>query len=316
METDIPWFSETSRRKRWLIGVSGGMDSMSLLRMASEAGFSNMVVCHLNHGLRGKGSDGDARFVRGVAAKLCYPVEIGRVDLGSVAAETGHSLETAGRNARHEFFAECSRKHHCNRLLLAHHADDQAETVLWNLMRGSAMCRGMEVAKELRMGKRLIRVERPLLGVRKSDLAGWMRDRKYKWREDASNSVNDVVRNRLRNEALPLLCEIARRDVAPMLSRAAMATDGWMEMMAWALEKAAVRDPQGRLHLGVLRDLPEFLRQWAVVDLLRSHKIGNLSAALLERCSEILETSGPPCVNLPGAGRLRRRGGRIFVEEV
>ena len=283
--------------------------------MLSEAGFSDIIVCHLNHGLRGKESDGDTRFVREIAAKLHFPVEIGRVDLRLIAAESGVSLETAGRNARHVFFAECSRKHRCKRLLLAHHADDQAETVLWNLMRGSAMCRGMEEARNIKMGKRLIRVERPLLDVRKSDLEEWMRKRRYKWREDASNSVNDVVRNRLRNEALPLLCEIAKRDVSPLLSRAAMATDSWMKMMAWALEKAAVRDPQGRLHLGVLRDLPECLRKWAISDFLQSHKIGNLSAALMERCSGILETSGPPCVNLPGGKRLRRRGGRIFVEE-
>lgn len=313
-ELTPPWIATASRKKRWLLGVSGGLDSMALLHILNESGFSNLVVCHLNHQLRGKSSDGDERFVRRVSEKMGYLVETKRVDLKVVAGETRESLETSGRNVRHEFFSECARKHRCKHLLLAHHADDQAETVLWNLMRGSAMCRGMQDVKEIKMGKRLIQVERPLLETRKSELANWMREKKFSWREDASNSVNDVVRNRLRNEALPLLSEIAKRDVAPRFSRAAMATDSWMEMMDWAAEKAAVRDPQGRLHLGVLKNLPEFLKQYVLVDLLKSLEIGNLSTALLERCAEILDPDGPPSVNLPGGGRLRRRQGRIFVE--
>lgn len=309
----LPWMSDASRRKRWLVGVSGGMDSMALLHVLLEAGFTNLVVCHLNHGLRGKESDGDARFVKRVGEKSKCAVEIGRVDLKALMKESGVSLETAGRMARHDFFEKCSRRYRCNRLLLAHHADDQAETVLWNLMRGSATCRGMRESTVIKMGRRLILVERPLLHSRKSELAEWMCGRDLKWREDASNAVNDVVRNRLRNEAIPLLSEISKRDVGPMFARAAAAGDGWDNMLNWALEKADVLDPQGRLHIKVLRSLPSALVNHAIADFLRKSGIGGISAALLGKCIRLLDAEGPPSVNLPGGGRLHRRAGRIFV---
>ncbi len=313
-ELVIPWLGGASRRKRWLVGVSGGLDSMALLHVLLDEDFTNLVVCHLNHGLRGKASDGDARFVKRVGEKAGCAVEVGRVDLKVVSEESGESLETAGRRARHVFFEECSRKYRCNRLLLAHHADDQAETVLWNLMRGSATCRGMRESVELKMGRRLMRVERPLLSARKSGLEEWMRGRNFKWREDATNAVNDVVRNRLRNEAIPLLSEISKRDVAPMFARAAVAGEGWEGMMAWALEKANVMDPQGRLHLKVLHALPDALVSYAVADFLKTAGVGGISSALLGKCVELADVSAPPSVNLPGGGRLRRKAGRIFLE--
>ncbi len=287
---------------------------MALLHVLKEAGFLKLVVCHLDHGLRGRESAGDARFVRKVGEGMGYAVEAGKVDLRAVMKEAGESLETAGRRARHGFFAECARKWRCKSLLLAHHADDQAETVLWNLMRGSAGCRGMRMVSEMEMAGRKMEVIRPLLGVRKAELEGWMRERGFGWREDASNAVNDVVRNRIRNEVMPLLCEIAKRDVGTLLARGAVADEGMREVVAWALEKADARDPQGRLHLGVLRELPDVLKKAAVVDLLRSAGVGGIGADLVERCVGLLDLSGAASVNLPGAGRLRRRQGRVFVE--
>jgi len=311
---ELSWMGDASRRKRWLVGVSGGMDSMALLYVLLDAGFTNLVVCHLHHGLRGKESDGDARFVKRVGEKAGCAVEIGRVDLKALIKDSGESLETAGRMARHSFFEECSRKHRCNRLLLAHHADDQAETVLWNLMRGSATCRGMRESIVLKMGRRLIQVERPLLHSRKSELAEWMQGRGFKWREDLSNAVNDVARNRLRNEAIPLLSEISKRDVSPMFARAASVGEGWEKMMDWALEKADVLDPQDRLHLKVLRSLPDALMNYAIAHFLKRSGVGGISAALLGECIGLVVPDGPPSVNLPGGGRLRRKAGRIFVE--
>ncbi len=313
-ELTIPWLADASRRKRWLVGVSGGLDSMALLRILLNAGFSNLVICHLNHGLRGKESDGDARFVKRIGEAMGCEVEISRVNLNSLSAKSGDSLETTGRRARHAFFEKSSRKHRCNRLLLAHHTDDQAETVLWNLMRGSARCRGMRGSIEMKMGRRTVLVERPLLGLRKAELEEWMHSRNFKWREDASNSVNDVVRNRLRNEAIPLLSEIAKRDVTPLLDRAAEAGEGFEEMMVWALEKANMTDPQGRLHLKALAMVPDALKRHGIADFLKTAAVGGISSALLEKCMELCDVSAAASVNLPGGGRLRRRAGRIFIE--
>lgn len=311
----IPWPRATERKKRWLIGVSGGLDSMALMHLLREAGFRDVIVCHLDHGLRGRESAADARFVKKEAEKLGFSVETAKIDLRKRMAESGESLETAGRNARHQFFASLTSKRRCKRLFLAHHHDDQAETVLWNLMRGSYGCRGMQEVSELVMDGVRMEVHRPLLGIRKSDLRAWMEELKLKWREDASNLVNDVARNRIRNEALPLLAEIAKRDVAPLLARAAQGDAAHREVMDWALANAEVLDPQGRLHLGALRKLPEMLRLHALADFLAKSGVPAISSALVGNCAAMLDPSSSPSVNLPGGRRLRRKAGRFFVDE-
>ncbi|QTN31956.1 tRNA lysidine(34) synthetase TilS [Akkermansiaceae bacterium] len=314
IELNIPWLAGVSRRKRWLLGVSGGMDSMALLHLLKEGGFRDVVVCHLDHGLRGRESTGDARFVKRVAEGMGYAVEMGKADVRGMIKEGGGSLETVARLARHGFFGECGKRHRCGRLLLAHHADDQAETVLWNLMRGSHGCRGMREAAEIGMGGRRMEVVRPLLRVRKAEMRDWMLSHGFKWREDASNAECDVVRNRIRIEVLPLLGEIAGRDVSPMLARAAEAAEGLRVIAGWAAERADALDPQGRLHLGVFRGLPEVLQAEVMAVFLKRNGVGGISSDLVARGVGLAGSDASPSLNLPGGGRLRRRAGRIFVD--
>lgn len=181
-------------------------------------------------------------------------------------------------------------------------------------MRGSHGCRGMREVSEMKMNQVKIEIHRPFLAIRKSDLRAWMEERKQPWREDASNRVNDVARNRIRNEALPLLSEIAKRDISPLLARAAQADEALREVMDWALAKADILDPQGRLHLGVLRGLPVDLRIHAIADFLKTHGVLGISAALLENCVAMLDPTSTASENLPGKRRLRRRAGRFIVE--
>jgi tRNA(Ile)-lysidine synthase len=313
---NLPWIHQASKRKKLMVGVSGGLDSMALLYLLHDAGFKNVVVCHLDHGLRGKESAGDAQFVKRVGKQLGYEVIAVKVNLRDKMKQSGLSLETAGREARHEFFSACGKQQRCRILLLAHHADDQAETILWNLLRGSLGFRGMSEVSELNMDGRAMTVVRPLLGVRKAALKTWMLERKLAWREDATNAVNDVVRNRLRNEAIPLLDEIAKRDVTPNLMRAAEIDAEWRGLLDWSVAAAAATDPQGRLHTGALKELPAVLSRAVIADYLKKKQIENLDWRLLERCLELLDTSKAASVNLPGGGRLRRKAGRIFVEEI
>lgn len=163
------------------------------------------------------------------------------------------------------------------------------------------------------MGGMRMEIHRPLLGIRKAELQAWMEERKLKWREDASNRVNDVARNRIRNEALPLLAEIAKRDITPLLARSAEADGDHREVMDWALAKAEVLDPQGRLHLGVLRELPPALRIHAIAGFLKTQGIRDISGSLLANCAAMLDPASPASVNLAGGRRLRRRAGRFFI---
>ena len=311
----IPWLASASKRKRWLIGVSGGADSVALMHLLLEEGFRNLVVCHLDHGLRARASTADAKFVRQLAGKLTVECVIARVDVTARMAARSESLETAARNARLEFFADCARKFRCRRVLLAHHADDQAETVLWNLLRGSHGLKGMhgEQALVTESGVALELI-RPLLGIRRADLVAWLESHGHRWREDASNAQPIAVRNRLRHEALPLLAAISGRDPTLALVRGAADTGELEALEAWALDQAKVLDPQGRLHLPVLRRLPVALQRLALRQFLQDGGIGSLDRAVIERALDLLNVTNPPAVNLPGGGKLRRSGGRLWLD--
>src|SRR5688500_16582742 len=122
---------------RYLIGVSGGRDSVTLLHLLADAGYRRLIVCHLDHKLRGKAGGSDAAFVRQLAKRLQLDVEIESADVKALARQSKQSIETAGRTARYEFFARIARRRRCRTLFVAHHADDLVETFLLNLFRGA-----------------------------------------------------------------------------------------------------------------------------------------------------------------------------------
>lgn len=306
------WLRSAPKRRRYLVGVSGGADSVALLQLLVRAKFRDLVVCHLDHGLRGEDSAGDARFVRGLAKRLKLPAEIARAEVAARAG--GRSLETAGREARHDFFADCGRRWRCRRLLLAHHADDQAETVMWNLLRGSRGSSGMADEQEIVMAGRVMTVIRPLLGCRRRELRDWLVAARLRWREDVSNREPVAVRNRLRHEVLPGLVEITGRDVVPALLRDAAADRELREIEAWAVKEARVEDPQGRVHLPRLRSLPAALQRACLWAFLRRNGVPDLGRAEVERVMAMLEPGGDPATTLPGGRILRRRQGRLLLE--
>jgi tRNA(Ile)-lysidine synthase len=308
----IPWLESAPKRARCLVGVSGGADSVALLHLMTRAGFRNLIVCHLDHRLRGRASTGDARFVKALAARLGHPCECHAVDVAKLA--NGESLETAARRARHAFFAECARKWKSRRLILAHHADDQAETVLWNLLRGSHGIKGMEPVKAMRAGRITLEIHRPLLETRHAALVDWLRENRLKWRDDATNADTFTIRNRLRNEAIPLLNAITGRDaVASILAITNDSRDS-LEILNWATTHANALDPAGRIHLPVLRQLPHPLRRAVVARFLAEHGV-EISRDLIHRCLAMASPDGPRAANLPGNRTMRRRAGRVWIDE-
>jgi tRNA(Ile)-lysidine synthase len=314
LDEEIPWLARSSRSARYLVGVSGGADSVALLHLLVAAGFQNLVVCHLDHRLRGRASTEDARFVRRLAEKLGLPCVLGHSDVRARMNECGESMETAARNARHGFFADCARKYRCRRILLAHHADDQAETVLWNLLRGSHGLKGMREEQGITVGKGTgLRLIRPLLAARHAELVAWLEARGHRWREDASNSEPVAVRNRLRNEVFPLLAEISGRDAVAAFARGAADAADRADAEIELVDQAKVLDPQGRLHLPALRKLPPDLRLVALRRFLMDHGVPSVDRSLLKRAAVLLEPASPAVINLPGGRKLRRREGRMFI---
>lgn len=311
---EIPWLGLARRSSRYLVGVSGGADSVALLHLLVEAGFRNLVVCHLNHRLRGRASAADAGFVQRLSRKLGLPCESGVEDVARRMTTASESMETAARNARHEFFARCAEIHRCRNVVLAHHAEDQAETVLWNLFRGSHGLKGMRETQTIRVSGINLRIIRPLLAVRREDLRQWLADRNLKWREDASNAAPLAVRNRLRHEVLPLLREITGRDPIPPLCRGAGDDHEREQFDLLELRNADVKDPQERLHLPALKRLPEHLQRLAFREYLVAHGIASISRELLDRCLETMDPANPASFQLPGGRRIRRREGRMWIE--
>lgn len=312
---EISWLKTASPNERFLVGVSGGADSIALLHLLLEAGFRKLVVCHLNHGARGVASNGDASFVAELAAAHRLACEIHTEDVSEIALAESKSFETAGRDARHRFFAACAKRHQCPRVLLAHHADDRAETVLWNLLRGSYGAKGMREQQTIKVDGTALEFIRPLLGIRRWELRRYLNELHLPWREDATNAEGIAIRNRLRLEIIPQLSQITGRDVILSLWRAADAGEDQEEILNWALNEAKVLDPQGRLHVPTMRKLPPALQRAAIFRFLHSNAVENLDRELLKQAAALLDPANKSaCVNLPGNRHLRRRGGRMVVE--
>jgi len=185
-----------------IVAVSGGADSVALLDLLATLPWYSfrLIVAHLNHLLRGPESDGDERFVVELASRYNLPCEIKRVDVRSLAKQQRQSLEEAGREARYAFFEELRQRHQAAAIALAHHADDQAETLLMRLLRGAGI-RGL-ASMAHRSDQAVIR---PLLGLHRDDLRAHLALHKIPFREDASNQDRSFLRNRIRHELLPLL---------------------------------------------------------------------------------------------------------------
>ena len=311
----IPWLARAAAGERYLVGVSGGADSVALLHLLVERGMRDLIVCHLDHRLRGRASGEDARFVRRLAERVGLACEIGRTEVRERMEAGRESLETAARNARHRFFGECAGKYGSNRVVLAHQADDQAETALWNLLRGSYGLKGMREEQTLTVdsGVELCLI-RPLLGVRHAVLVEWLRGRGGRWREDASNREPVAVRNRLRNEVFPLLEEISGRDAVAGFVRGVADTAARDQLEKEILDHAKVLDPQGRMHLPAMRKLPPLLQRAALRGFLLDHGEPSPDRALLERALGLLDAARPAVVNLAGGRRLRRREGRLWID--
>lgn len=286
---------------------------MALLHLLLDAGYKNLVLCHLNHALRGKASGQDAAFVRRLAKKHALIYETTRVDIPALMSENGESMELAARNARLRFFTDCARKYRCNRILLAHHADDQAETILFNLLRGSHGLRGMTfMTKHDVHGKELC-ILRPLLEITRDQINNYLSAHKITFREDATNAEGVTTRNRLRNEAMPLLREIMGREVRPALVRAEAASRAAQGAISDILSSIKLSDPQGRLFLPKLTGLSPALQSAAILTHLKSHGIADISHDLLERCCSLITDHSVAKVNLPGGKFLRRKEKRLFI---
>ncbi len=192
---------------RWGVGVSGGADSVALLRLLRDRADVTCHVIHLNHQTRGEASDGDAGFVRDLANQLGMDATVStRADVEHLVTRPPSNLSAHYRMLRLALFRQTVEREGLQGVALAHHADDQAETSLHRLLRGSA-CGGLGAMRSHTIIGGL-HVHRPLLGVSREGLRDYLAMLEQPWREDASNQSAAYARNRLRKVLgqYPQLC--------------------------------------------------------------------------------------------------------------
>jgi len=329
-------------RRRYLIGVSGGRDSVALLHRLVDLGYKNLIVCHLNHQLRGRSSDADARFVEklvttynrriaGQALRLPDPragkrsarpttemahvdFELGTTNVRALAKKKRMSTETAGRHARYSFFARVAKRRKCRTIFLAHHADDLVETFLLNLLRGAGTT-GLAAMREV--STRHIRnvdltIVRPLLAVGRSEINKYVRQSRLKFHEDVSNKDLAPVRNRIRRRVIPYLEKTLGRTLRRNIWRTAMILAEEEDFFESFLPERFSET----LDVKSLRSLPPPLQRRILKKWLQSTEVRDIGFDLIERARGLLDqTSRVAKTNLPQARHLRRRAGKLFIDD-
>jgi len=301
------------RDTRYLIGVSGGRDSVALLHWLNSLGYKKVVVCHLNHQLRGRSSDADARFVEKLAGKYQVNFELGAANVRVLAKKKKISIETAAREARYSFFAKAAKRRRCHTIFLAHHADDLVETILLNLIRGAGLTglAGMRDVSSRHIDGVDLTIVRPLLSVWRSDIDKYVRECHLRFREDATNKNLATTRNRIRNRVIPYLEKILGRNIRQNIWRTAMIA---AEEEKWINEKLP-NSTNAALSLARLRALPIALQRRAILKWLRAQNIAEVGFDVIERVRSLADQEAPIAkVNLPRDRHARRRAGKIFVE--
>jgi tRNA(Ile)-lysidine synthase len=326
---------------RYLIGVSGGRDSVVLLHWLINLGYKKLIVCHLNHQLRGRSSDADARFVEKLVGRynekfvgqaLRLPgaergkrsarptMQMPRIDLEldaanvrALATKKKMSIETAAREVRYSFFAKAAERHRCHTVFVAHHADDLVETFLINLFRGAGTA-GLAAIREAstrRIDNVELTIVRPFLSIWRKEIDHYVREHRLKFREDASNKELNPLRNRIRNRVIPYLEKVLGRNIRQNIWRTAIIA---AEEEHWIDDQ--LRDSIGvELSVPRLRALPVALQRRTILKWLRAQNISEVGFDVVERTRSLLDEDARIAkVNLPRNRHVRRRAGKIFVQ--
>jgi tRNA(Ile)-lysidine synthase len=300
---------------RYLIGVSGGRDSVALLHWLVECGYSKLIVCHLNHRLRGRSSPADAIFVQKLAARYDVDLALGAIDVRALAVRTKQSIETAARDARYKFFAQVAKRRRCRTIFLGHHADDLVETFLINLFRGAGPggLSAMRAVSVRKIDNVKLQIVRPLLGVSREQIDDYVRKHRLKFREDASNKNLAPLRNRIRHCIIPEIEKQLGRNVRGTIWRAATIAaeeENFFEaLLPDKLSKLTA------LAVKPLRAMPIAVQRRMLHEWLRARDVPDLSFDLVERVRALLDLSNRVAkTNLPQDRHVRRRAGQIFIE--
>ena len=312
-----------------LLGVSGGADSVAMLhlfcRLVQQGDWSlTLHAVHVNHRLRGAAADEDTAFVAATCRTLRVPCTVECVDVAEIARREGASVEEVGRRCRFEVFERVCLKTGIRTIALAHQADDQAETILHRIIRGTGLrgLAGIRVTRPLRPGGD-IRVIRPMLGFWRAEIDAYLQQEGLAFREDATNAGAAYTRNRIRHELLPLLREGFNPQVSEALIRLADQARGLHAYLAETCERmldALVierNDRQFVLHCPPLVRKPRVIQTELIRRAILGMGVpeGELTFAHLSAVADLAAGSeGSKTLHLPAGLRVSRRYTRLVFE--
>ena len=286
------------------VALSGGADSVALLHMLLQAG-GPLSALHVHHGIRGAEADRDADFCRDLTEKLGVPLTVIRLDVPALAAERGVGLETAAREARYRAFADYMKEHDVPLLATAHHADDQLETLLQNLLRGSGrrgLC-GIPACRPLGSGF----VVRPLLQVSKAQIRAYCEENHLAYVTDSTNEEPVCPRNRLRSDVLPVLAELWPAGAVCAARCAAALSDDEAYLSELARDFSAREGQTPRIEALAALPRPIFVR------VMQSLLPCPPEAVHIEALARLVREGKPNAsLSLPAA-RVQVRNGRLVV---
>lgn len=310
--------------KRVLVAVSGGADSVALLRglldLREELSLE-LFVAHLNHQLRGTEADADANWVAELGKRFHLPTLVEGCDVARLAEEKRVGIEEAARDARYAFLPRVAQQCACPEIALAHTADDQAETVLHHLLRGTGLAglRGIPITRVLPSGIRLVR---PLRNVSRSTVEAYLQEVGQEYRVDHTNTDASYTRNRLRHELLPLLTRDYQPRLGEVLGRLGQQAEeifADIQTRAEELLHQAVLETSAehvRLNLSGITDQPRFLIREMFAELWRRQAWPRqgMGFAEFEQLAEWVVSGGPP-IMLPGAIRVEVRESLMLLRK-
>lgn len=289
---------------RVIVGISGGADSVFLLEVLTQLrneGMIDLYAVHVHHGIRGDEADGDAAFVKERCEKRQVPCHVEYVDVPALAQAERLTLEEAGRKARYTCFQREKEHLAATKVAIAHHRDDSAETILFNLVRGSGikgLCGIVPVQGD---------IVRPLLELRRSEIESALREKGIAWRTDSTNNERKYSRNRIRGELIPYLEEQLNPETVEHLMATAKLLREIDDHMERTADEWLSKEQDGRLNVerlsGASRALQGYLirrrlsEQGGLKDIGREH---------IEAVRSLLMRPVGKTVCLPG-GRVVRK---------
>lgn len=326
MET-IEKYHMISAGEQVIAGVSGGADSVCLLavlKIYREQCPFQLTVVHVEHGLRGRESLEDAAFVERLCKQWELPCEICHVDVKSQACQTGQTMEEAARELRYGVFKQYCKKIQAEKIVVAHNQNDQAETVLLNLTRGSGLrgLGGILPVRRMEDTEMEYQIVRPLLFVSRKEIENWLESQELTYRTDRTNLETEYTRNKLRIEILPKLeQEINREAVKHMADAAAHLQKAEAYLQRIAEEKfsrcvdLSEKEAVIKLPLFLKEDslMQEYMLRLSIEKVLRGRGLRDYSGFHIEEMRRLARMDCGKRMDFPGGLQGMRRKDELWL---